>query len=186
MQSGSGSHASDAGDCSRKGGGEAASIRCAGYIMSAALEYPVAGFRRMTEQDLHAIVDIERRSYQFPWTRNIFHDCLRHGHSAWVLETEQGIIGYGVMTVLVQECHILNLCVDPDYRGKGKGRRLLEELLIIARVHEADSAFLEVRTSNFQALALYLSEGFREIGTRRNYYPSQLGREDAVILAKRL
>lgn len=154
--------------------------------MSAALKQSAAGFRRMSEQDLTAVLDIERRSYQFPWARNIFLDCLRHGHSAWVLETARGIIGYGVMSVLVQECHVLNLCIDPDYRGQGKGRQLLEELLIIARVHEADSAFLEVRTSNFQALALYLSEGFRKIGTRRNYYPAQLGREDAVILAKRL
>lgn len=154
--------------------------------MSAALKQPAAGFRRMAEQDLQAVLDIERRSYQFPWTRNIFLDCLRHGYSAWVLETGQGIVGYGVMSVLVQECHILNLCVDPGSRGQGRGRQLLGELLIIARVHEADSAFLEVRTSNFQALSLYLSEGFSEIGTRRNYYPAQLGREDAVILAKRL
>ncbi len=186
MPCGSGSHASEAKDCSHGEGSKAAPTRCACGIMSAALQHPAAGFRRMTEQDVSAIVGIERRSYQFPWTRNIFLDCLRHGHSAWVLETEHGIIGYGVMSVLVQECHILNLCVDPDYRGQGKGRQLLEELLIIARVHEADSAFLEVRTSNFQALSLYLSEGFREIGTRRNYYPAQLGREDAVILAKRL
>ncbi len=154
--------------------------------MSAALKQSAGGFRRMTEQDLPAVIGIEQRSYQFPWTRNIFRDCLRHGHSAWVLETDQDIIGYGVMSVLVQECHILNLCIDPDHRGQGKGRQLLEEMLIIARVNEADSAFLEVRTSNFQALSLYLSEGFREIGTRRNYYPAQLGREDAVILAKRL
>ncbi len=154
--------------------------------MSAALKQSAGSFRRMTEQDLTAVLGIERRSYQFPWTRNIFLDCLRHGHSAWVLETDLGIIGYGVMSVLVQECHLLNLCIDPDCRGQGRGRQLLEELLIIARVNEADSAFLEVRTSNFQALSLYLSEGFREIGTRRNYYPAQLGREDAVILAKRL
>ena len=47
--------------------------------MSAALKQSAAGFRRMSEQDLTAVLDIERRSYQFPWTRNIFLDCLRHG-----------------------------------------------------------------------------------------------------------
>ncbi len=140
----------------------------------------------MTKQDLSAIVRIEQRSYQFPWTGNIFLDCLRHGYSAWVLETGLGIIGYGVMSLMVRECHLLNLCVDPDYRGQGKGRQLLEEMLGIARTQDADTVFLEVRTSNFHALSLYLSEGFNEIGTRRNYYPSPMGREDAVILARKL
>ena len=154
--------------------------------MSVALKHPVIDCRRMTEQDLPVILDIEQRSYQFPWTEHIFLDCLRHGYSAWVLETDHSVIGYGVMSVIVQECHLLNLCVDPGYQGQGKGRQLLEELLVIARIHEADSVFLEVRASNFQALSLYISEGFNEIGTRRNYYPSQMGREDAVILAKKL
>lgn len=154
--------------------------------MSAVFEYPTETYRLMTEQDLPEILEIENRSYPFPWTEGIFHDCLRFGYSSWVLEIDRRIVGYGVMSLAVQECHILNICVDPDYQCQGIGRRLLGQLLTIARARKADTAFLEVRPTNTQALSLYFSEGFNEIGTRRNYYPAIFGREDAVILAKSL
>ena len=90
------------------------------------------------------------------------------------------------MSLAVKECHILNICVDPKRQGQGIGRRLLLELLSIAQAREADTAFLEVRPSNVHARSLYFSEGFNEIGNRRDYYPARFGREDAVILAKTL
>ena len=154
--------------------------------MSTAFEYPTETYRLMTEHDLPVILDIEQRSYEFPWTEGIFHDCLRFGYSSWVIEIDRRIIGYAVMSLAVQECHILNLCVEPEFRGSGIGRRLLEQLFTIARARKADTVFLEVRTTNTQALSLYFSEGFNEIGTRRNYYPALIGREDAIILAKTL
>lgn len=154
--------------------------------MSAVFEFPTETYRLMTQYDLPVILDIEYRSYDFPWTEGIFHDCLRFGYSSWVIEIDRRIIGYAVMSVAVQECHILNLCVDPEYQGNGIGRRLLDQLFTIARARKADTAFLEVRPTNIQALSLYFSEGFNEIGTRRNYYPALIGREDAIILAKTL
>ena len=154
--------------------------------MSSVFETPTETYRLMTDYDLSVILDIEQRSYEFPWTEGIFHDCLRYGYSSWVMEINRQVIAYGVMSLAAQECHILNVCVDPDYQGQGIGRRLLEQLLNIARARKADTAFLEVRPTNTQALSLYFSEGFNEIGTRRNYYPALLGREDAVILAKAL
>ena len=154
--------------------------------MSAAFEYPTETYRLMTEYDLPQVLEIEQRSYEFPWTEGIFHDCLRFGYSSWVIEIDRKIIGYGVMSLAVQECHILNLCIDPEYQGNGIGRRLLDQLFTIARARKADTVFLEVRPTNTQALSLYFSEGFNEIGTRRNYYPAYIGREDAIILAKSL
>ena len=138
----------------------------------------------MSEHDLPEILNIEQRSYDFPWTEGIFYDCLRLGYSSWVIEISQRIVGYGVMSLAVQECHILNLCIDPDYQGQGIGRRLLEQLLIIGRARKTNTVFLEVRLTNIQALSLYFSQGFNEIGMRKNYYPALLGREDAVILAR--
>lgn len=154
--------------------------------MSAVFEFPTETYRLMTEYDMPVILDIEKRSYQFPWSEGIFHDCLRFGYSSWVIEVERQVIGYGVMSLAVNECHILNLCVDPDEQGQGVGRRMLHQLLIIARARKADTAFLEVRPTNYQALSLYFSEGFNEIGLRKNYYPALFGREDAIILAKTL
>jgi len=154
--------------------------------MSAVFEYPSETYRLMTAHDLPEIMEIENRSYEFPWTEGIFHDCLRFGYSSWVTEIDRDIVGYAVMSLAVQECHILNICVDPKLQGQGIGRGLLLEILDIAQARQADTAFLEVRPTNVQALSLYFSEGFNEIGTRRDYYPAQFGREDAVILAKEL
>jgi len=154
--------------------------------MSAVFEFPTETYRLMTEVDLEQVLEIENRSYQFPWTEGIFHDCLRFGYSSWVVELERKVIGYGVMSLAVQECHILNICVDPEYQGEGIGRRLLDQMLTIARARKADTAILEVRPTNSSALSLYFSEGFNEIGTRRDYYPALFGREDAIILAKSL
>jgi len=154
--------------------------------MSAAFDYTSETYRLMTERDTPVILDMEQRSYEFPWTEGIFHDCLGFGYSSWVLETNRQIIGYGVMSLAVQECHILNLCISLEHQGRGVGRRLLDQLLTIARARKTDTAFLEVRPTNVQALSLYFSAGFVEIGTRRNYYPALCGREDAVILTKTL
>ena len=87
------------------------------------------------------------------------------------------------MSVASGECHILNLCIQPQAQGIGLGGRLLEYLLDVARMHSADTAFLEVRPSNDTAKNLYLNSGFNEVGMRRNYYPARDGREDAIIMA---
>ena len=154
--------------------------------MSAVSDYPAETYRLMTVHDVLEVLKIENRSYDFPWSEGIFHDCIRFGYSCWVLEIDHCLVGYAVMSLAVQECHILNICIDPEYQGQGIGRRFLQQLLIIAKARKADTAFLEVRPSNVQALSLYFSEGFNEIGARRHYYPAKVGREDAVILAKTL
>jgi len=154
--------------------------------MSAVFEYPNETYRLMNTHDLPAVLDIENRSYEFPWSEGIFHDCLRFGYSSWVAEIDRNTVAYAVMALAVQECHILNICVDPKLQSQGIGRRFLLELLNIARARKADAAFLEVRPTNSRALSLYFSEGFNEIGNRKDYYPAKFGREDAIILAKAL
>ena len=86
-----------------------------------------------------------------------------------------------MLSVAAGECHILNLAIHPDWQGRGLGRKLMNRLLGLARQHQADTAFLEVRESNEAALALYRSMGFNEVGLRRSYYPALGGREDALV-----
>lgn len=137
----------------------------------------------MQKGDVAEVVALESLCYEFPWTENIFLDCLGVGYCCWTLRLGARIIGYGIMSVAVGEAHILNICIDTEMRGQGLGRRLLERLLSIARRHRADTAFLEVRESNSAALSLYQSLGFNEVGLRRGYYPAGNGRENAVVLA---
>ena len=147
---------------------------------------PRAGLRPMREQDLDAVIAIEHSAYPFPWTQGIFRDCLRAGYPAWVLQDDDGIFGYGVLSVAADEAHLLNVCVEPALQGRGHGRRLLRALLGIARGEGAQRVFLEVRPSNPQAVALYQDEGFNEIGRRPRYYPTHQGREDAIVMALEL
>lgn len=142
--------------------------------------------RPMTAGDLDAVLEIELRAYPFPWTRGIFVDCLRAGHPSWVLHETGCIIGYGVLSVAADEAHVLNLCIDPPLQGRGHGRHLLRALVHVARGRNAQRLFLEVRPSNPGALALYQDEGFNEIGRRPRYYPSAVGREDALVMAMEL
>jgi ribosomal-protein-alanine N-acetyltransferase len=154
--------------------------------MSAILKEPGLGLRPMLVADLTAIMAIERRCYPHPWTRPIFNDCLRVGYSCWVAERQGIIEGYGVVSIAAGESHLLNLCVRPESRRQGIGNRLLCHLIALARRHEAEVIFLEVRPSNSAACRLYREAGFNELGTRKDYYPAGAGREDALILAREL
>ncbi len=140
----------------------------------------------MCQTDIDAVSEIEKRSYVFPWTPGIFRDCLRAGHHCWVLEAGSTVLGYGVLSAAAGEAHILNVCIAPEYQGRGHGRRLLRRLVDLARWHLAHQVFLEVRPSNPRAIELYRDEGFNEIGLRPNYYPAAKGREDAIVMALEL
>jgi len=146
-------------------------------------KHPLLRMRPMQAADVEAVMAVESLAYEFPWTPGIFKDCLRVGYCCWVYTLDDSVIGYGVMSVATGEAHILNLSIQPDMQGQGLGRRLLQRLLTLARQHGADTAFLEVRSSNQAALHLYRDLGFNEVGLRRGYYPSRNGREDAVVFA---
>lgn len=152
--------------------------------MSAILNQPALSFRPMLEVDLPEVLEIERRSYPYPWTRTIFSDCLRAGYSCQVCEREGILAGYGVLSVAAGESHLLNLCVRPENQQQGIGVKLLNNMISMARRYGAEVVFLEVRPSNAAALALYGHNGFNELGVRKDYYPAAEGREDALILAR--
>lgn len=147
-----------------------------------AVARPASHMRLMRMDDLDAVVAMELASYDFPWTRGIFADCLRAGHPCWVLCVDEDVAGYGILSVGAGEAHVLNICIAPAHRGLGLGRHLLGRLLDVARWSGARSVLLEVRPSNPLAKALYESVGFREIGRRPRYYPAKDGREDAIVM----
>lgn len=137
----------------------------------------------MAHDDLPQVSDIERRSYDFPWSHGVFRDCLLAGYGCYVLERDGRVAGYAIVSVAAGEAHVLNICVDPDYRRIGYGDRLLDEVLERARIAEVKEVFLEVRPSNVGALSLYEKKGFRKISRRRAYYQARQGREDAAVLS---
>ena len=142
--------------------------------------------RTMRSSDIDLVVQNEAAAYEHPWSKRIFIDCLRAGYQCWVLANKQQIVAHGVMSVAIGECHLLTLCVDPEYQRLGYGRKIFSLLLDRANKLEAEVCFLEVRASNEGALKLYSSMGFTQIGERKNYYPGTDGREDAIIMSRNL
>lgn len=138
-------------------------------------------FRPMAQSDLAQVSALERASYAFPWSEQIFGDCLRVGYHCVVVDTQTGVAGYGVLSMGAGEAHVLNLCIEQALRRRGIGRALLFELLRHARDRGIRDAFLEVRRSNKGAIELYHEIGFECVGQRRGYYQSHDGREDAMV-----
>jgi ribosomal-protein-alanine N-acetyltransferase len=138
--------------------------------------------RPMGVADLDRVMQIEPAIYSHPWTRGNFEDSLHAGYSCWVVDCGGTIAGYGVLMTGVREAHLLNLSVAAQWQGRGLGRFLLEQFILIARDSDAVQMFLEVRPSNVAARRLYANQGFREITVRRGYYPAARGREDAILM----
>lgn len=154
--------------------------------MSAALERWPPRIRPMNLQDLDAVYGIERRAYQFPWSRGIFVDCLRIPYVCELLEERGAVVGYAIMSLGGDEAHLLNLCLDEPARGRGLATMMLDHLILTAMREGVRVLYLEVRPSNAAALALYARSGFARIGVRKNYYRAEDGREDALVLARSL
>lgn len=139
-------------------------------------------FRPMGTSDIEAVVAIESEIYPHPWSSGNFRDSLQAGYSCWVMESGGFLVGYGVLMIGVDEAHLLNLSIAAGWQRRGLGRTLLAHFIDIARSCEAARMFLEVRPSNRSARALYAETGFRELYVRRNYYPADSGREDAILM----
>ncbi|TNE74147.1 MAG: ribosomal-protein-alanine N-acetyltransferase [Gammaproteobacteria bacterium] len=139
--------------------------------------------RRLVPEDLPMVLDIERQGYSFPWSESVFRDCFRDNYRLWALVSGECLTGYAVVAYMFDEAHLLNICISPKIRGAGAGRLLLRHLLAESSRDGMEQMILEVRVSNDVASALYLSEGFSEIGVRPNYYPAADGREDARVMA---
>src|ERR1700732_77765 len=112
---------------------------------------PEVVIRPMRATDVAEVVDIERSSYQFPWSEGIFRDCLRVGYVCRVATAGQVLMGYAVMSTGAGEAHILNVCVGESFRCRGLGRRLMLALIERAAAAGVREAFLEVRPSNTTA-----------------------------------
>ena len=153
--------------------------------MNAVLK-PSIQMRPMQMTDLDAIMQIEPTIFPFPWSRGNFSDSLNSGYSCWVMELDGDIMGYGVLMMILDEAHLLNISIASNQQGHGFGRTLLEHMMQLGRKHGGLNMFLEVRPSNVAAIALYESIGFNEMAVRRNYYPAKHGREDAVLMGMAL
>ncbi len=142
--------------------------------------------RRMTLEDLGAVLQIDRLSFPLPWSERSYRFELTQNPASNMLVVEgrdEGaprVIGYAGYWMLVDEAHISTLAVHPDYRRRGLGAKLLRQLLDDAARSGADMATLEVRVSNQAAVNLYHKFGFQIVGRRSRYYRDN--GEDALLM----
>lgn len=138
--------------------------------------------RDMKEEDIPQIVVIEESSFATPWTAEAFEREVNMNEYAHyiVLETEEGIMGYCGMWIILDESHITNIAILPQYRGLKLGEALLQEVMNKARALGANTMTLEVRVSNEVAKKLYRKFGFQNGGIRKRYYTDNY--EDGLVM----
>ena len=136
----------------------------------------------MRPTDLDAVLAIEYRACDFPWSRANFADSMASNYSCRVCRVDNELAGYFVLMLAVDEAHLLTIAVAENHQRQGLGARLLRQAMAIGRSGGATTLLLEVRPSNAKALAMYRHFGFAQIGVRRGYYPAASGREDALVL----
>lgn len=136
----------------------------------------------MNGDHLDEVVELERVCFPDPWSRNMLKEELENDLAAFLvaLDEQGAVAGYAGLQVVLDEGYILNVAVRPDCRRQGVAGRLLQVFLDFARGNKLAFLTLEVRASNYAAIALYGSRGFRGVGRRKNYYEHP--REDAVIM----
>ena len=139
----------------------------------------------MTSAHLDEVAELERICFSAPWSRIMLAEELDNACSAFLvaLDPEDGsVVGYAGLLVIADEGYITNVAVRPESRRGGVAGQILDVFLSFAEANQLAFLTLEVRESNYAAIALYGSRGFRGAGRRKNYYEHP--KEDAIIMTR--
>lgn len=133
---------------------------------------------------LDSILCIENKSFHDPWSKDSMEKELYNSFARYVVILKDSqVIGYGGMWLILDEGHITNIAVHPDFRGLGAGNLIMESLIATCLLEDIIALTLEVRASNTVAQNLYYKYGFVLEGVRKGYYADN--KEDGLILWKR-
>ncbi len=139
--------------------------------------------RPMTQMDLDNVISIEAESYgDHHWSKESFFNELSNELARYycAFDANGNLMGYAGTWQILEEAHITNIAVSPDYRRKKVGEALLTTIINDCRNNGIKYITLEVRVSNTPAINLYEKYGFKSLGTRKGYY--QNNNEDALIM----
>ena len=138
----------------------------------------------MNADHLDEVAELERICFSTPWSRNMLAEELDNLLSAFLvaLDDDDRVVGYAGLQVVLDEGYITNIAVRPECRRQGIAGKLLQVFLDFAEGNHLAFLTLEVRASNYDAIALYGARGFRGVGRRKNYYEHP--KEDAIIMTR--
>lgn len=142
--------------------------------------------RRMAGKDIDVVAEIEALSFPVPWSKGAFEKEIKKNLMAryLVVESEEKVLAFGGMWFIIDEAHVTNIAVHPQYRGKQLGKQLVQAMIQEAVTVGMTKMTLEVRRSNLIAQNLYKNLGFISCGVRPAYYEDN--GEDAIIMWKEL
>ena len=141
--------------------------------------------RAIREEDVRQIHEIETLCFAMPWSEeSILHDVKENVVARWLVmdDGEGRVLAYAGMWFVLDEAHVCNVAVHPDFRGRGYGKQIFEALEALAVENSMAMMTLEVRRSNTVAQNLYHACGFLDVGYRKRYYEDN--KEDALIMYK--
>ncbi|MFC1543059.1 ribosomal protein S18-alanine N-acetyltransferase, partial [Candidatus Neomarinimicrobiota bacterium] len=123
-------------------------------------------------EDIDQLILIEELCYDHPWPRESFEEEIERNDVGvgMVAEDEGLVVGFLTGMTVLDEFHLHNLAVHPDFRGRGIGRKLVEALESLCRQRDLRRIILEVREDDEIARRLYQVMGFESVGTRKDYY----------------
>ncbi len=137
--------------------------------------------REILPFDLSRLIEIERASFPTPWSKEALKvQILSPFAFNLLIEADGVVVGYIMCLISKDECHVLNLAIDPKFRRQGYGSKLFSSALSILREKGIREVYLEVRESNLAAIKLYLKFGFKAVGRRKRYYEDT--GEDAIVM----
>ncbi|TCN76317.1 ribosomal protein S18-alanine N-acetyltransferase [Shewanella fodinae] len=138
-------------------------------------------------EQLPQMLAVEQLAHPYPWDEATLKSCFgRFYQQLGLFDDDEQLIGFSILQCLFEEATLMNICVMPSYQGKGFGKLLLEQTIASLKAQHIEVLLLEVRVSNTAAIGLYRHLGFIETGSRRNYYHTANGREDALLMELRL
>ncbi len=145
-------------------------------------------FSTITPENTQALLIIEQACHVHPWSEKTFNSCIGGRYFGEYLTVDNVVVGFYVGEHVAGESTLMDICVAPEYQGKGYGKVLLLQFFQQCQQLATETIFLEVRAKNISAQMLYINQGFTEISRRTGYYPSNsgFGYEDAIVMSKKL
>lgn len=143
--------------------------------------------RQMVHADVPRVAALEMASFTAPWKADTFEHLLDPSSGCHLLvldDGDEGVVAYAVLWCVLDQGELANIAVAESHRGRGLGRRLLDQVMDRARQQGVESLYLEVRVSNVAAIELYRAAGFKDVGLRKKYYDKPA--EDALIMVAQL
>lgn len=142
--------------------------------------YPII---KLDHTHINALMAIETQCHQFPMSEKLMLSCLSGRYQAFGCFEKDRLVAFYLVEQVGPDYTLTDICVSPQYQGAGIAKQMLNHLLDLVKAAQGENIFLEVRRSNQSAIGLYAFIGFVEVGVRKDYYPREQGREDAILMA---